>query len=616
MDISHLHSGRLYWPLLLLCLLTFPARAAIDVAGSFTELKLGPYMQLLEDPDRKLSISDLIDSDSSLAWQATGQETINLSFSESALWLRVELVNHGQASVRRLLELAMPLHDYLDVWVVDEQDQVMDVWQTGSRRNFDTRPVRHRTFVMPIELPPGETYSVILRLDTHDGLFDAMPLYLMDSNGFVESSQYELMIFGPYFGALLALMIYNFLIFLAIRDISLLYYVAYLGSFFVLMFIVRGFAFQYWWPTWPMFNKQVLPLSIGVFVVLLAVFSSSYLNLRRYAPRWNRALFGLAGLCLLSALPALRGHYASVIRLVIPLGIVLSLLILGVAIWRSWLGDISARIFIVARGVLLVGIALYFLRVVGVLPYNVVTEYAIQVGSGLEFLLLAFGLAYKINLLKNERLAAVRVTHDMQRSLNQQLENQVIVRTHELEKVNRRLAALAHIDPLTGLLNRRQFHELVDDELRRRRRDGRAILFVMMDVDFFKLYNDTFGHQAGDAALCRVSALLQQHFRRAGDRLFRLGGEEFGLLLEGDALEPGQHAVESFRKSLEALAIAHRLAPAGVITASFGLVYCNDFQRVPDVDRLYQEADEAMYEAKRRNRNQVVTRLILDEREE
>ncbi|QJR00113.1 diguanylate cyclase [Halomonas sp. PGE1] len=599
--------------LLLACLLASPARAALDVADPFDGLNLGPQVQLLEDVDREFTIDDLLSRDDDLPWRSSEQETLNFSFSDSAWWLQVELVNASEAPLRRLLELAMPLHDYLDAWVVDEAGEVVAEWQTGNRRAFDTRPVAHRTFVLPIVLPPGETRRVILRLDTHDGLFDATPLYLLSDASFLQKAQRELMAFSLYFGALLALMIFNLLLFLAIRERSLLHYVVYLGTFFVLMFAARGFAYQYWWPNWPTFNNQMLPLTIGLFAVTLASFSSSYLNLRRHAPRLSWGLHGVAGLCLASALPALQGHYAPVFRVMIPAAILLSLLMLSVAVWRSWLGDRLAQIFLVAWCVLLVGIALYFLRVAGVLPYNVFTEYAVQAGSGIEFLLLAFGLAYKINLLKNEKLAAERATHELQRSHNQRLEAEVDERTRELEAANQRLAAMARTDPLTGLLNRRQFHELVDAELLQRRRSGRALLFAVMDIDAFKAYNDTYGHQAGDEVLRRVSALLQQHFRRAGDRLFRLGGEEFGLLLEVDTLDQGRHVMEAFRQSLEDLAIPHVQAEGGVVTASFGLVCCNDFQRVPDAERLYREADEAMYQAKDRNRNRVVTRAILGE---
>ena len=595
------------------CLLVSPARAAIDVTESPGQLDLGPHVQLLEDAERELDIADLLARDERLPWRPSGQETINFSFSDSAWWLQVELANAGESRVRRLLELAMPLHDYLDAWVVDEAGEVVEAWQTGDRRAFDSRPVAHRTFVLPILLPPGETRRLVLRLDTHDGLFDATPLYLMSDGSFLQKSQRELMAFSLYFGALLALMIFNLLLYLAIRERSLLHYVVYLGTFFVLMFAARGFAFQYWWPNWPTFNNQMLPLTIGLFAVTLTVFSISYLNLQRHALRVSRGLLALAGLCLAGSLPALLGHYALVFRVMIPAAILLSSLMLAVAVWRSWLGDRLAQIFLVAWCVLLVGVSLYFLRVAGVLPYNFFTEYAVQAGSGLEFLLLALGLAYKINLLKNEKLTAERATYELHRSHSRQLELEVAERTRELEAANRRLAAMARTDPLTGLLNRRQFQELVDEELQRRRRRGLPLLFAVMDIDAFKAYNDTYGHQAGDEVLVQVAGLLEAHFQRAGDRLFRLGGEEFGLLLEADTLGEGRNALEAFRQALEKLAIPNEQAETGVVTASFGLVCCTDYQRVPDAERLYREADEAMYEAKERSRNRVVTRAILEE---
>lgn len=125
---------------LLACLLVSPARAAIDVTQSPGQLDLGPHVQLLEDAERELDIADLLARDETLPWRPSGQETINFSFSDSAWWLQVELANAGENQVRRLLELAMPLHDYLDAWVVDEAGEVVEAWQTGDRRAFDSRP--------------------------------------------------------------------------------------------------------------------------------------------------------------------------------------------------------------------------------------------------------------------------------------------------------------------------------------------------------------------------------------------------------------------------------------------------------------------------------------------
>ncbi|HSP58434.1 MAG TPA: diguanylate cyclase, partial [Halomonas sp.] len=583
---------------MLLCLIALPVSAAIDVVEAPGELNLGPRVAVLEDAGREFDIDTLLARGDALPWQASKQQTLNFSFSSSAWWLQFELTNTSPKPARRLLELAMPLHDYLDAWLVDAKGEIVREWRTGDQRAFDSRPVVHRTFVMSIPLPPGETRRVILRLDTHDGLFDATPLYLMDGASFLAKSQRELMAFSLYFGALLALLIYNLLLYVVTRERPLLLYVLYLSVFFVLMFSARGFAFQYWWPSWPAFNNQMIPINIGLFAVTLAFFSNSYLDLGRHAPRLARVLVGLAGLCILSALPALLGHYAPVFRLMIPGAIVLCGVLLGVAVWRSWQGDILARIYLVAWSVLLVGATLYFLRVAGVMPYNVVTEYAVQVGSGIEFLLLALGLAWKINQLKNDKLKAERATYEIQRSHNQQLEAEVHERTRELEQVNRQLEVMSRTDPLTGLLNRRQFEALVDEELNRRRRHGRALLFAVMDIDAFKAYNDTYGHRAGDAVLEKVATLLKTHFRRAGDRLFRLGGEEFGLMLESDTRAEGRAAMERFRGALEGLNIEHRGSQHGVVTASFGLVACEDFTQVTDAQTLYQHADQAMYEAK------------------
>ncbi|MCE9682072.1 7TM diverse intracellular signaling domain-containing protein [Halomonas alkalisoli] len=595
------------WLALLLFFLPGHALAAVDVGTLRGELNLSPHVLLLEDRARELDIEQLLSHGDTLGWESSPQETLNFSFSDAAWWVQLRVENDTDADVRRLLELAMPLHDYLDGYVVDPQGEIVRQWKTGNRRNFDSRPVVHRTFVLPIHVPAGESRQVFLRLDTHDGLYDATPLYLMDDASFLAKAQRELMAFSLYFGAMLALLIYNLLLYLATRERPLLHYVAYLGTFFILMFSARGFAFQYWWPDMPTLNNQMIPLNIGLFAVTLAIFSESYLNLRLHAPRLTRVLYGLAGLCMVSALPALFGHYAAVFHLMIPGAILLSCLLLGVAVWRSLCGDTLARIYLVAWCVLLVGITLYFLRVAGVLPYNIVTEYAVQVGSGIEFLLLSLGLAWKINQFKNEKLAAERATLNLQRSLNERLEGEVAQRTRELEKANRQLTTMARTDPLTGLLNRRQFQELVEDELNRRRRSGQPLLFAVMDIDDFKLYNDTYGHHAGDEVLMRVSTLLLDHFRRAGDRLFRLGGEEFGLLLAVDSLEAGQLALEHYREALQQLRIPHEASTHGVITASFGLVACQGCAAVRDVETLYRLADKAMYEAKASDRNRVVT---------
>ncbi|WP_422673578.1 diguanylate cyclase domain-containing protein [Billgrantia tianxiuensis] len=434
----------------------------------------------------------------------------------------------------------------------------------------------------------------------------------MDDVSFLERTQGELMAYSLLYGGLLALLIYNLLTFIATRERAFLHSVLYLGAFLLFNFTLRGFGYQFLWPEWPRFNQQMLLLSAGLLYGALTLFSIDYLNLRQQAPRLARLFAWLTGLILLSVLPVFADRFAWVLRALVPLGIVYALLLLGTAIWLGHRRDSLARVFLVAWGGLLVGSVVYCLRLGGFVPYGIVSEYALELGAAFGFLLLAFGLACKISRLKRAKLAAERETYELQRSLSQQLETQVNERTQELEEANQRLAAMVRTDPLTGLLNRRQFETLLSEEILRHQRDDKPLLFAMMDIDDFKLFNDTYGHQAGDEVLIEVSKLLRAHFRRAGDRLFRLGGEEFGILLEADSLEAGQFALERFRHSLQQLQIPHKKSRHGVVTASFGLVCCSDYRQAPSAMALYRQADQAMYEAKELSRNRVVTRSLLE----
>lgn len=164
-------------------------------------------------------------------------------------------------------------------------------------------------------------------------------------------------------------------------------------------------------------------------------------------------------------------------------------------------------------------------------------------------------------------------------------------------------------DPLTGLHNRRQFNKLFEDELHRAARNEMPFIFFIMDIDHFKHFNDTQGHLEGDKALQQVAELLQHHFRRSGDEVFRLGGEEFGGILS-----PGQHDdylgyMEKLRKAVESLAIPNATETADVMTASFGLSITTDPGAVTPI-KVYQKTDEALYRAKEKGRNRIEIVLL------
>src|SRR5690554_6942558 len=592
---------------------TWQAQAGVNIAPAADVIKPASRTLVFEDAAGQLDIDQLLVQADTLPWQPLQQKVANFGFTDSAWWLWLKLENDSAMPLRRLLELSSSLLDYVEVYAVDAEQRVVQEWETGNRRAFSSRPVQHHTFVLPIYFGPEESRDVFVRLSSHDGLLPATPLFVMDDMHFLERTQRELMAYSLLYGGLLALLLYNLLTWLATRERGFFYSVLYLGAFLFLIFILRGFGFQYLWPERPHFTQPMLLLSVGLLYGALTLFSVDYLNLRRKAPYLFKLLWGLTGLIVLSLLPALGGHFSGPIQWLILLGSSYALLLLGAAGWLCLKKDRLAAIFLVAWGGFLMGVVLYLLRLGGLVSYGLGSEYALELGAAFGFLLLAFGLAFKINRLKRDKQIAERKHHELQRRHTQELESKVQQRTRELEEANRKLSALVRTDPLTGLLNRRQFETLIDEEIQRRRRDGKPLLFAMMDVDEFKRYNDTYGHQAGDEVLIKVAELLKANFRRAGDRLFRLGGEEFGILLEADSLQAGSFALERFRRELQQLGILHEASGHGVVTGSFGLVCCSNYALAPSALMIYQQADQAMYEAKQNNRNRVVSRLLTAE---
>lgn len=170
------------------------------------------------------------------------------------------------------------------------------------------------------------------------------------------------------------------------------------------------------------------------------------------------------------------------------------------------------------------------------------------------------------------------------------------------------LQDLAEEDFLTGLLNRRAFSERAERSWRQAQRERQALALVMMDVDYFKRYNDHYGHAAGDEALRAVGQVIGRQARRALDMTARYGGEEFVGLWYGIEEAQAVSLLENIRSEVEALALPHaKSEAAGVVTLSIGLAYLlpQPHQSLEDALRL---ADVALYLAKEQGRNRVVSK--------
>ncbi len=186
--------------------------------------------------------------------------------------------------------------------------------------------------------------------------------------------------------------------------------------------------------------------------------------------------------------------------------------------------------------------------------------------------------------------------------LNQELEERVRQRTQALEQAYSDMERLASIDGLTGVSNRRALDSALHELWAECENKSRALSYLIVDIDYFKSYNDRYGHQAGDACLREVAGTLQRIAERHGGFLGRYGGEEFGMLLPLDTDKAGDAAHEA-RRAVSALEKTHEGASNGMLTISIG--GCSRSESIDSPERLVRAADSALYIAKQSGRDRV-----------
>jgi diguanylate cyclase (GGDEF)-like protein len=181
------------------------------------------------------------------------------------------------------------------------------------------------------------------------------------------------------------------------------------------------------------------------------------------------------------------------------------------------------------------------------------------------------------------------------------------VQTHlRLRRQAKLLEEYAFLDPLTQIPNRRKFDMEIDKEWRRASRNKMPLSLCMVDIDFFKLYNDTLGHGEGDVCLQKVAATINKHSSRGGELAARYGGEEFMIILPSCNQEQAYQSAENLRKAVESLEIAHpssNISPLVTISVGYATAYPSEGKI--DTKEFIKLTDDALYRAKNSGRNRV-----------
>jgi diguanylate cyclase len=299
--------------------------------------------------------------------------------------------------------------------------------------------------------------------------------------------------------------------------------------------------------------------------------------------------------------------------------------LLFVSIYRWIQGDVSARYFTIAWTLMLSGGIVLALNKFTVLPQNAITDSVTQIGSALEIILLSIALADRLNQEKRKAFNAqiealehereARHAQDemlkIQREANVLLEQRVIERTSELEKLNSQLLELSSTDSLTGMKNRGFFDDQFQHYHTTAYRLRQPLSLLIIDIDHFKAFNDNYGHLVGDECLVMVADIIKNIVAKPQDICCRYGGEEFVVLLPDTEHDGAIKVAEKIRAHVAATDF--QMAEEQLhVTVSIGvnteIPTATDNQKA-----MFDKTDEALYQAKGNGRNRVESALNYSE---
>jgi diguanylate cyclase (GGDEF)-like protein len=551
-------------------------QAVLTLHPQQDEYRLAPHAYLLKDADKALTIQDVSAPERAGEFLPVHSRSLNLGVSDAAYWIRFTLKDDRPRSgilQSLVLDLSWENLDSVRLFIPRAGEAGFRMLETGGRYQRPNSPLRGMRPVIALDTEDNTTATYYLRIEHEGALF--LPLHIRSVENFLALNWSRAAINGFYVGMLFSIAMYNFLLFLALRQRVYLFYVGYV-LFGMLYYLSKiNVLEEMLFAGMPEVDVRVRLSCLSLAALCCFLFARDFLFTSAHAPRLDLVLRGWAVLwavfaCLVPVLPVNFMDISTSL-----LGIVTPLVCVAVGLRRYWQGFAPSRYFIVAWGMLSVAYALWSLMHLGLMPAEEYIPWTVQGVSGFEIVLLSFALSHRVRVLREEKEAA--------------------------GQRERRYRELAITDELTGLYNVRFFRTQLPLEVQRAEKLGLPLSLALLDIDDFKRFNDTQGHPAGDAALRQAGAIILQSVRER-DVACRYGGEEFVILFPATTAEEAVEAADRIRLSY---AQARRAAgmPHYGATLSVGMA-----QLLPNEspEALVERADRALYQAKNSGKNRVI----------
>lgn len=579
----------------------FACALTVDIEPGFRHQFVGKGMDYLEDGSGLLEIEAIRQRND---WQPFSNRELNFGFSTSAYWMRFNITNRTQLTQRLIIENRFPLLDHM-TFHFRRGDSAFTAESVGDGFPATDRKTLHSHFLMPLELAAAESVAVVIRVQSASGL--QIPIVVWEQNAFIETDHVLSILYGVLYGLLLAMGLYHLLIFYSVRELSFLYYALFNFSILGAYSCLHGVSSAYLWPHSVVASDLFIMLTISAASLFAALFVNSILQIPQSRPRLAKLIRFLVQGAIIMIVGSLIVPYGIMVKWVLGyMGI--TMIVMFVALLLRLLDGYPPAKYIFLGGALSsIGFSIATLGSIGIIAATPATEAAGYAGIIAMSMLDAFALSYRMNMDRQLRQDTQAELIENQRQTNANLDRLVRERTGELEIANTLLLQISNTDALTQLHNRRHFDEIFAAEFKRAFRDKTPLSILLVDIDHFKMINDTYGHPFGDVCLESAASFIRASIRRPPDFAARYGGEEFVVLLPNTEIAGALHIAATIRDKFNTSSVQEADLQI-VITVSIGLAGV-----VPGPSdspaSLLKTADLLLYQAKKKGRNRIESRI-------
>lgn len=355
-------------------------------------ISLVGYSQVLQDDVGELTWQQAKSSD---AWTHVITDDLNFGISSSAYWFKIS-VKYIEDQIR-IYQIHYPLLDYVDFYILDQNRLIKHV-ATGDSLPFKSRIFEDKDFVLSHYAKNNQELMLLIRVKTQGTM--VLPLTSVDIENYAQDESLETIAYGIYFGITLAMLIYNFMLFVYLKEKSYLYYCVFVFVIFISALAYTGHGFHFFWPHYNEINRYITPVASAIGFLAASMFMANFLQIKSRG-LWEKRVYNVCiALSIFVIVIAVFLSYSASIIVMSLVQWILTILFLGTSI-RLWLKGVSeAKYFTIAWLFFISGNFISSVRVLGIVPSNFFTVYANLYGNVFEMLLLSMGLAHRFESMR------------------------------------------------------------------------------------------------------------------------------------------------------------------------------------------------------------------------